>query len=186
MAYADHVHDAPSSGAAAAAGSDIFAVPTVDRQVYRGGMARLASAVNIVTSAGENGWVGLTASAVTSVTDDPATLIVCVNRGAQAHATFARSRILCVNTAAAEHEGLAMAFAGSVKDMVARFAAGRWSTLVTGAPVLEGATAAFDCRIANVVGGNTHDVFFCEVLAVRETPEAEALVYHARKFHRLS
>jgi len=186
MAYADHVHDMPPAGSASPVGTDIFAVPTVDRQAYRGGMARLAAAVNIVTGAGDDGWVGLTASAVTSVTDDPATLIVCVNRNAQAHATFTKSRILCVNTAAAEHEALAMAFAGGTKDMAARFAAGSWSTLVTGAPVLEGATAAFDCRVANVVGGASHDVLFCEVLAVRESPTAEALVYHARKFHRLS
>lgn len=185
MAYAEHASDS-SFSAAPTTGADVFAIPTVDRQVYRGGMARLAAAVNIITSAGDGGWVGLTASAVTSVTDDPATLIVCVNRSAQAHPTFTRSRILCVNTVAAGHEVLAMAFAGATKDMTERFSAGSWSTLVTGAPVLNGATAAFDCRIVNVVGGATHDVLFCEVLAVRETPEAEALVYHARKFHRLS
>jgi len=188
MAFAEPAFDTPVPDAPAAAppAPDVFAIPTVDRQAYRGGMARLASAVNIITSAGPDGPVGFTASAVTSVTDDPATLIVCVNRGVQAHPTLTASRILCVNTAAAPHEGLAMAFAGATKDMTERFAGASWSTLVTGAPALDGAAAAFDCRVVSIVDGATHDVFFCEVLAVRETPEAEALVYHARKFHRLS
>lgn len=186
MAYAEHAIETPTAPIAASRSSDVFALPTVDKQIYRGGMARLAAAVNVITSTGEAGWVGFTASAVTSVTDSPATLIVCANKNVQAHKALSENRILCVNTVAGVHEDLAMAFAGATKDMAERFAGARWSTLVTGAPVLDGAAVAFDCRVVNIVDGATHDVFFCEVLAVREEPAADALVYHARKFHRLS
>ncbi|SON55665.1 FMN reductase (NADH) RutF [Hartmannibacter diazotrophicus] len=185
MALADHASDTMTA-LATASEDDVFAIPTVEKQVYRDGMARLAAAVNIITSTGEGGWVGFTASAVTSVTDSPATLLVCVNKGVQAHATLSANRILCVNTVAGPHEDLAMAFAGGSKDMATRFAGAEWTTMVTGAPVLEGAAVAFDCRVSNIMSGASHDVFFCEVLAVRHSPEADALVYHARKFHRLS
>lgn len=186
MAYAEHAIETPTAPMTADVAPDIFTMPTVDKQAYRGGMARLAAAVNVITSAGDDGWVGFTASAVTSVTDSPATLIVCVNKNVQAHKTLSENRILCVNTTSGPQEGLAMAFAGGTKDMAERFASATWTTLVTGAPVLEGAAVAFDCRVTNIVDGATHDVFFCEVLALREEPEADALVYHARKFHRLS
>ena len=186
MVYAGHsiaMHEAPQAREEA---EDIFTMPAVEKQAYRGGMARLAAAVNVITSTGEEGWCGFTASAVTSVTDDPATLLVCVHRQVQAHKTLSTNRVLCVNTVAGPHEELAMMFAGGIKDMSARFAAGTWTTLVTGSPVLESAAVAFDCRVARIVDGATHDVFFCEVLAVREGPGTEALVYHARKFHRLA
>jgi flavin reductase len=51
---------------------------------FREGMAVLAGAVNIVTTDGPGGRAGLTASAVCSVTAEPPTLLVCVNRGSSA------------------------------------------------------------------------------------------------------
>lgn len=162
-------------------------LPPVDKLVYRSAMSRLAAAVNIITSAGDDGWCGFTASAVSSVTDSPPTLLVCINRGTQAHPTITASRILCVNTVAGPHEDLSMLFAGAGgnKDMAARFASAEWTTLATGAPVLIGAAVAFDCRVVDIASVGTHDVLYCEVVAVREEA-ADSLVYFSRKFHRLA
>jgi Conserved protein/domain typically associated with flavoprotein oxygenases, DIM6/NTAB family len=49
-------------------------VPEVDRDAFRNAMARLGSAVNIITTDGPAGRAGFTASAVCSVTDTPPTL----------------------------------------------------------------------------------------------------------------
>ncbi|WP_343057310.1 flavin reductase [Chthonobacter rhizosphaerae] len=163
-------------------------VEPVDRQVYRNGMSKLAAAVNIITSVGPDGPVGFTASAVTSVTDSPPTLLVCINKTAQSRPIIRDSNVLCVNTVASPHEDLSMLFAGAGgnKDMAARFAAGEWKTLVTGSPVLVGASVSFDCRVAEVAEIGTHDVLFCEVLAVEESGPPEGLVYFSRKFHRVA
>ena len=59
---------------------------TVTRQDFRDAMARLGAAVNIITTGGPAGRGGFTASAVCSVTDDPPTLLVCMNRNATAAA----------------------------------------------------------------------------------------------------
>jgi flavin reductase len=158
----------------------------VDRQQYRNAMSRVAAAVNIITSRGPDGVCGFTASAVCSVTDDPPTLLVCVNRSNQSYPVISVSRVLCVNTIAAHHEALASAFAGGVKEMVRRFEVAAWATEVTGSPVLEGAAASFDCRIVQITNIGTHDVFYCEVLAVRQMAGSNALVYHDRKFHRVA
>jgi flavin reductase len=61
-----------------------------------------------------------------------------------------------------------------------------WGALLTGAPVLQGAAVAFDCRIDQVVEVGTHDVFFCIVEAVRVGSVCEALIYYERGYHRLS
>jgi flavin reductase len=171
---------------AAAAPSDLD-VAAVDSKCFRSGMARLAAGVNIITSAGPGGWCGFTASAVCSVTDDPPTLLVCMNRGSQSYAVIKASGVLCVNTVSGPHEELSMRFAGAngTKDMNARFAGADWTTLVTGAPSLSDANVSFDCRVIRSVEIGTHDALFCEVVAVREGPGAEALVYFGRKFHRV-
>jgi len=158
--------------------------PPVAPDVYRGAMARLAAAVNVVASDGPAGRAGFTASAVTSVTDEPATLLVCVKRSGSATAQVLANGVLCVNTLARGQEEIAGRFGGRT-SAEERFALGSWGALRTGAPVLDGALVAFDCRIARVVEVGTHCVLFCEVVAVAANPAAAALLYFERQYRTL-
>ena len=154
----------------------------VARETYREGMARLAAAVNVVTTDGPSGPGGFTASAVCSVTDDPPTLIVCVNLASRQNEIIRMNRVLCVNTLAANQTEIATLFSTKELPIAQRFAAGRWSTLVTGSPVLEGAIASFDCKVVERLERGTHSVIFCEVQAVRSTPGTEPLIYVDRGY----
>jgi flavin reductase len=157
----------------------------LERSEFRDAMARLGAAVNVVTTDGEGGRAGFTASAVCSVTDEPPTLLVCLNRTASSNAVFLRNMVLCVNTLAAPQRELSNVFAGLTGlDGADRFGVGRWGRLVTGAPVLEDALVAFDCRVVEVVVKGTHSVLFAEVQAIRTgAPGTEALIYFARDYH---
>ena len=158
----------------------------IDRTQFREAMARLGAAVNIVTTTGPEGDAGITVSAVCSVTDDPATMLVCINRGSRLHDTFKSAGVLCVNILAHEQEELSPIFAG--KDnlpMAERFARARWTRLVTGAPVLESAAASLDCKIDQTVEVGTHTVFFCAVQAIRLGTSSSGLVYHGRAYHHI-
>lgn len=157
----------------------------VTKDAYRAGMARLAAAVNVVTTDGPAGRGGFTASAVCSVTDDPPTLIVCVNLASRQNEIIRTNRVLCVNTLAAGHTDIAALFSTKELPIEQRFAAGRWSTLVSGAPVLEGAIASFDCRVVERLERGTHSVIFCEVQAVRADAAGEPLIYIDRGYHRI-
>ena len=163
--------------------------PATDRQpasreAFRDGMAHLAAAVNIITTDGPGGRAGFTATAVCSVTDSPPTLLVCLNATSSAAEIFGRNSALCVNTIAASQTEIAMAFGGKI-PMPERFAGAQWHRDVSGAPVLTGASVAFDCRITDRKEIGTHIVLFCEVLAVAQAGTPSASVYFARKFHHL-
>ncbi|NGM21621.1 FMN reductase [Roseomonas stagni] len=158
------------------------AMAPVDQKQFRGGMALLAAAVNLVTTDGPAGQGGFTASAVTSVTDDPATLLVCVRRNGSATPVVRANGVVCVNTLAAGQQALSTAFGSSSGTLADRFALGEWARLVTGAPVLRGAVVNFDCRIAQVTEVGTHSVLFCQVLAVETLPEAAPLLYFNRAY----
>jgi flavin reductase len=148
-------------------------------------MSRLGAAVNIITTTGLEGDGGFTASAVCSVTDDPPTLLVCMNRNARLNQVFKENGILCVNVLAPEHEELSPVFA-SVGEipMADRFAMAAWRRLATGAPALETAAASFDCTIDQITEVGTHSVFFCGVKAIR-LGTASGLIYHGRAYHRI-
>lgn len=149
-------------------------------------MARLGAAVNIITTVDGTGPRGLTASAVCSVTDDPPTLLICINRDSDTNEAFKASRIICVNTLGAAQEHLSPIFASMTGATQAeRFANGEWKTLQTGAPVLQGAIVSFDCRITQSTEVGTHTVFFCEVEALKLSAETAGLIYFGRAYHRI-
>lgn len=153
---------------------------------YRDAMARVGSAVHIITSTGPAGRVGMTASAVCSVTDSPPTLLVCVNQKSSAHDVLIENNVLCVNTLGSQQEPVSRRFAAG-GPMAVRFEGANWGTLETGSPVLDDALVAFDCRVAKATKHGTHTVLFCEVVSSR-LPDADeyGLIYYDRKYHRLS
>jgi flavin reductase len=156
----------------------------VSRDEFRDAMARLGAAVNVVTSAGPAGRAGFTASAVCSVTDDPPTLLVCLNRSSSGYALFRANGVLCVNTLAAGQRAISDAFSG--RDGLTgeqRFGVGHWSSLATGAPVLAEAAVSFDCRIVDAVEKGTHSVLFAEIEAIRQGAPGRALIWYGRGYH---
>ena len=101
-------------------------MPKVSSQDYRDAMACLGAAVNIVTTDGNAGRAGFTASAICSVTDNPPTLLVCINRGSSAYASVTSNGVVCVNVLSARHERLSRLFGGGI-PADERFAAATWS-----------------------------------------------------------
>ena len=159
---------------------------TVEATLFREAMARLGAAVHVVTTAGPGGRTGFTATAIISVSDQPATLLVCLNRQSQVTPVLQQNRVLCVNTLGAGEAEIADIFAGRTGIfMEERFKHGRWTTLQTGSPVLASAVIAFDCRIFEVKAIASHDVYFCAVEAIRQGPVGPVLVYHERAYKRV-
>ncbi|HXW40349.1 MAG TPA: flavin reductase [Xanthobacteraceae bacterium] len=158
-------------------------VTSVEPPVFREAMSRLGAAVHVVTTAGPAGRSGFTATAVCSVSDSPAVLLVCLNRRSNSAPLLAQNGVFCVNTLPASEEKLADLFAGrSGVHLGERFSVGEWTTLRTGAPVLASAVVAFDCRTIETKAMASHNVIFGAVEAVRLGPSGPALVYHERAY----
>src|SRR5690349_10286801 len=110
----------------------------VEPSLFRLAMRQLASAVTIVTSGSGPCRRGLTATAVCSLSADPPSLLVCINKQTECHEIIRQNGHFCVNALGADDEGLAGRFAGrDGSHGLSRFSAGSWTELVTGAPVLQ-------------------------------------------------
>lgn len=161
----------------------------VDPLSYRNAMSQFAGAVNIVTTNGAAGRRGLTLSAGCSVSDNPATILICLQRIHTDNLMFLENGVFAFNVLHSGQKDLAEAFAGrNSLTSDERFALGAWDELATGAPVLRGALASFDCKITSSQDHATHHVLFGEVLALRQVEHKEtdeALVYLNRAYHQL-
>jgi len=157
----------------------------VEATDFRNAMSLLTSAVNVVTTMGDSGRHGFTASAVCSVTDTPPTLLVCMNRSSRSYINFVENKVLCVNVLSADQANLSNAFASSKFSSEQRFEQGEWTELETGSPVLQDALVSFDCEIGQIQEVGTHTILICPIVAIQRNQEDQALVYFNRAYHQV-
>lgn len=162
------------------------AAEPVSAQLFRDAMSRVGAAVHIVTTAGASGRGGATMTAVTSVSDAPPTVLVCINRSGRMGTLLRENGVFAVNTLVQGDEDLSGVFAGvGGLDHEARFSRGTWTTAATGAPLLVGARMALDCRISELKDVGSHTVIFGVVEAVRLGETDPALLYIDRAYRVL-
>lgn len=159
----------------------------VEPSLYRDAMSRYAGHVQIVTTAHEGERRGVTITAACSVSDNPATVLACLNASNPNNAVFTRSGNFALNTLSADQVELANAFSGRDPSMTSerRFAVGDWQELVTGAPVLRDALAAFDCRVLDIRVVATHMILIGEVAGLVFGEHKPALLYMDRGYRTL-
>jgi flavin reductase (DIM6/NTAB) family NADH-FMN oxidoreductase RutF len=148
-------------------------------------MRRAASGVAILTTDGPAGRAGVTVSTLCSLSIEPPSVIACVHRDNRALDMMSRNGVFAANVLADDQEMVAKSFAGLIPELRDdRFASGRWQTLASGVPVLLGALAGFDCRIAKLFEFGTHRIIVGEVLEVTGR-QGDPLLFADRSFRRL-
>jgi flavin reductase len=159
---------------------------TVDGRQLRTAFAAFATGVTVVTVGGETPH-GMTANAFTSVSLDPPLVLVCVDLAARMHDVLARAEGFAVSVLAAHQEPVARHFASGDRPAgLAQFASVSWSPGPhTGAPLIAGALAWFECRRRGSYGGGDHSIFVGRLVSVVRHDHAPPLVFFDRAFHRL-
>lgn len=153
----------------------------VESSDFKNGMSRLGAAVNIATTRTDDGPFGFTASAVCSVSDAPATLLLCINRSSSCFPAFQRARFFCINTLMPGHQSLSNLFGGKT-PMADRFGSGEWGEGLSGVPVLKDALVSFECEFSHAVDEGTHRVIFGRVIDIRCHQRDAALLYCQRRY----
>lgn len=128
---------------------------------FKLGMRTLVGAVSIVTTHGSGGApLGLTATSVSSLSAEPPSLLVCVNRQKEIAAALSPGAAFAVNVLTARQVLIAQAFGGQLSARGNdRFAHGTWHRSRDGeVPLLLDCRAAFECTVADVHDYKTHHI----------------------------
>jgi flavin reductase (DIM6/NTAB) family NADH-FMN oxidoreductase RutF len=157
----------------------------ISSEEFRKALRHFPAGVTIVTVRSGDRTHGLTVSAFSSVSAEPALLSITIENRHKGYAMLEEPEaVFAVNILGEGQSELSNRFAW-VKDED-RFALGNWSTAETGAPVLMDALAWLDCRIHARYPAGTHTIYVGEVVA-SHVPEEEAapLVYWNRGYRKL-
>tara|TARA_A100001391_G_scaffold205464_1_gene207464 strand:- start:3056 stop:3556 length:501 start_codon:yes stop_codon:yes gene_type:complete len=157
----------------------------VDQALFREAMSTLAASVTIITTDGPGGRHGMTATAVCSVSDEPATVLACINRASTMNARVKQNGVMCLNVLGGHHQDLSMLFANPRISIEDRFAKADWGRSITGSPVLKNALIALDCEVSEITEVGTHSVFFGKLTDLAIATEHAPLLYFGRGFHTL-
>ena len=137
-----------------------------------------AAPAAIVTARSAEGSAGFLALSVAHLTMDPPTLMVSVSKTTSALGAIREARHFAINFLSGSQLELADIFGGRAGPKGAdRFATGQWTTLSTGAPVLEGAVGAIDCVLEDAVERWDAIIAIGRMVAYRREPDARPLIY---------
>ncbi len=148
-------------------------------------MRAWSAGVAVVTSAHDGRKHGATVNSFTSISLDPALIVVTLQKSARTHDLILKSRILGITVLSMEQADISELFAGKthVED---RFAGLQTRSLVTGAPMLAGGLAWLDCRMVETFDAVHSTMFIAKALATQVNSGGKPLIYHNREYWKLS
>jgi flavin reductase (DIM6/NTAB) family NADH-FMN oxidoreductase RutF len=153
--------------------------PSFSVQQFRDALGMFATGVTIVTARdGDGGLIGLTANSFNSVSLAPPLVLWSLARAAGSMPTFARGSHYAINILAAEQRELAERFS-SRQD---RFAGVSFREGVSGAPLLDGVAAVFECFNRSRYNEGDHVIFVGEVEHCERRQGALPLIFHGGRF----
>ncbi len=150
---------------------------------FRQAMRNVASAVYLITGRGPDGDVGITATAACSLSFDPMSVLISVNRSASMTRTLEATGRFVLNVLSEQDEAVANVF-GSPAGRDNRFIDGDWYDL-DGMPALRSSISSISCEVANTMEFGTHRIYAGAVLHVDNREGRPELLYCNGAFRTL-
>ncbi len=154
--------------------------PSFSALQFRAALGMFATGVTIVTARTPSGeLVGLTANSFNSVSLSPPLVLWSLARAAGSLAAFSTGSHYAINILAADQQALAQQFARKDID---RWAAVAYDLGASGAPLLRGCVASFQCYNRSRYEEGDHVIFVGEVERCSHREGASPLLFHGGKF----
>ena len=159
----------------------------VDPAAFRRSASQFASGIVVVSTSLDGVSHAMTANAFTAVSLDPLLVLVCVEKIARFHDAVLATGTWAVSVLGEESEKAAAWLATRGRPLEGQLDAFRHHAgPATGAPILDDALAAMECRTTAVHDGGDHSIVVGEVVAVTEPRGDRApLLYYASRYRRL-
>lgn len=147
---------------------------------FKTALRGMASSVTLITTGLGGARYGMVATAVMSVSMEPPSLVIAVNKSASIHDCISERGYFCVNLLSEWDMSLTQGFAAAKGE--ARFAYGAWLTRTVegeggNLPFLSNAQAAIFCATSQSHSHGTHTLFVGNVIKVIRSDDQAPLVY---------
>ena len=153
----------------------------VSPEQFKRVMRRFAANVNVITSAVGQLKNGMTATAVCSVSADPPSALIIVNKTNRSHGIIDETRAFAVNVLSSAQRDLANQFSAKLADP---FAGVPHMIGRTGCPLISGTDAHIECVVINQMDVGSHTIFVGRIVSTGAA-DGEPLLYHEGRYRGL-
>jgi flavin reductase (DIM6/NTAB) family NADH-FMN oxidoreductase RutF len=146
-------------------------------QNMRSAMRGLAASVTVISTVDKSGQkYAITATSPTSLSFDPLSMVICVNRETPFYTAMAQGNDFVVNILPTQLIKIAQICGGSVGQSE-RFMSGDWRYTPLGLPYLFDAQSMVFCKLEKCISYGTHDIIIGRVYDVQLNAKISPLVY---------
>ena len=163
------------------------ATTTIESDVFRRVMGHFVTGVTVVTASEHDRPFGITVNALSSVSLQPALVMVALDRRRFLTPIVRAARRYAVNVLAEDQQALSDCFAGAaVEPGRDAFCGAAWHPGVSGLPLLDGAIATLECTVVETFSAGDHDLFIGRVdTLAAEDRHPMPLLYYRRRYLRI-
>jgi flavin reductase (DIM6/NTAB) family NADH-FMN oxidoreductase RutF/nitroreductase len=154
----------------------------VSGDLFKALMRNIASSVAVITTHLGERPHGMTATAVCSVSADPATILIVVNRSTRSHPIISAAKTFTVNVLADHQHAISARFASKLEDPFDGIA---YTLGSNGSPIIKAVAAHIECMTVSEIDVGTHTIFIGNVVGGDVSP-VHPLVYHEGEYKSLS
>jgi flavin reductase len=146
----------------------------IENGAFRSIMRTMVNGVTVITTSHEGHVHGMTATAFSSVSAEPPTVLIVLNRSTRTHPLVSASRHFVVNLLSQDQVEIGNRFAGKLDD---QFAGVPHTLNEEGVPLIDGVVATLECETVSEHTVGTHTIFIGRVLRGSRS-QTMPLVYH--------
>jgi flavin reductase (DIM6/NTAB) family NADH-FMN oxidoreductase RutF len=158
----------------------------VDPEALRAVMRHWTTGVTVLTTRDGAQIHGMTVNAFTSVSLEPALVLVCIERVVRTRGLVQNSRVFAISFLREGQELISNRFAGRQTDVSDRFEGLSTFTALTGSPILADNLGYLDCVVTAAYAAGSHTIFLAEVVDAKVQNSQRPLVYFDRNYHILA
>lgn len=155
----------------------------LDGRTLRDAFGCFPTGVTAICAMVEDEPVGMAASSFTSVSLDPALVLVCVQNNSATWRKLRNVPRIGVSVLGEEHDRACSQLAAKSGD---RFERLEWSKTAGGAVLLEGAAASLDCSVMEEIMAGDHLLVLLRIETLKFQPKVNPLVFHGSRFRKLA
>lgn len=154
---------------------------------FREVMGHFATGISVVTTFEGERPQGITVNAFSSVSLEPALVMVALDRRRFITPMVRSAGRYAVNVLGADQQALSDCFAHApVSPGRDAFCGASWKPGPTGLPIIDGAIATLECTVVETFSAGDHDLFIGRVDSLQQhRPGVAPLLYYRRRYLRV-
>jgi flavin reductase (DIM6/NTAB) family NADH-FMN oxidoreductase RutF len=158
----------------------------VDSQQFKDVMAKIPTAVAVITSASDGTYHGVTVSSFGSLSLDPPLAYVSILKDINSHDRLPQSDGFVINVLSRQHTFYAEQFSGQTPLAEPDFARVPHRLGTLGIPLIDECVSWIECRHWARYEGGDHTLFIGEIVSLELGTSDDPLIYYDREFLELS